>query len=70
MAQKADSLQAEINCLRNEIFKRDLALGDYDCQYKQLMVSNIYIDYSNCGRAKRCSRVKLFEIWDEIVFLN
>lgn len=43
LAQKAEMLQMEINCLRNEIFKRDLALGDYDCQYKQLMVRIIFI---------------------------
>uniref|UniRef100_A0A1A9WSD0 Uncharacterized protein n=1 Tax=Glossina brevipalpis TaxID=37001 RepID=A0A1A9WSD0_9MUSC len=36
-AQKADMLQMEISCLRNEILKRDMALSDYDCQYKQLM---------------------------------
>lgn len=39
-AQKSDMLQMEVSCLRNEILKRDMALSDYDCQYKQLMVSN------------------------------
>ncbi|XP_065355170.1 paramyosin isoform X2 [Calliphora vicina] len=36
-AQKADMLAMEVSSLRNEILKRDLALNDYDCQYKQLM---------------------------------
>ncbi|KAL9873084.1 uncharacterized protein ACN427_014059 isoform 2-T3 [Glossina fuscipes fuscipes] len=36
-AQKSDMLQMEVSCLRNEILKRDMALSDYDCQYKQLM---------------------------------
>lgn len=38
-AQKADILAMEVSSLRNEVLKRDLALNDYDCQYKQLMVS-------------------------------
>lgn len=38
-AQKSELLQMEVACLRNEILKRDIALSDYDCQYKQLMVS-------------------------------
>lgn len=38
-AQRADILQTEVACLRNEVLKRDMALSDYDCQYKQLMVS-------------------------------
>lgn len=38
-AQKAECLQMEIATLRNELMRRDLALSDYDCQYKQLMVS-------------------------------
>ena len=38
--QKAEGLQMENACLRNEIMKRDVALNDYDCQYKQLMVNN------------------------------
>ncbi|KAL9889576.1 uncharacterized protein ACN427_008880 [Glossina fuscipes fuscipes] len=37
IAQKTDILQMEASCLRNEILKRDMALSDYDCQYKQLM---------------------------------
>ncbi|XP_037824565.1 myosin-4-like [Lucilia sericata] len=36
-AQKADMLAMEVSSLRNEVLKRDLALNDYDCQYKQLM---------------------------------
>uniref|UniRef100_W8AVL9 Uncharacterized protein n=1 Tax=Ceratitis capitata TaxID=7213 RepID=W8AVL9_CERCA len=36
-AQKAECLQMEIATLRNELMRRDLALSDYDCQYKQLM---------------------------------
>ncbi|KAM7360835.1 uncharacterized protein ACRADG_008034 [Cochliomyia hominivorax] len=36
-AQRADMLAMEVSSLRNELLKRDLALNDYDCQYKQLM---------------------------------
>lgn len=37
--QTAESLKMENGCLKNEIKKRDVALNDYDCHYKQLMVS-------------------------------
>ncbi|XP_064549640.1 uncharacterized protein LOC135436102 isoform X2 [Drosophila montana] len=35
--QRADQMQTEIDVLRNELRKRDLALNAYDCQYQQLM---------------------------------
>lgn len=37
--QRADVMHMEIDVLRNELRKRDLALNSYDCQYQQLMVS-------------------------------
>jgi len=33
----SESLRDEIACLRQEIMKRDIAISDYECQYKQLM---------------------------------
>lgn len=48
MAQKTDLLQMEASCLRNEILKRDMALSDYDCQYKQLMVSIAIFKHHRC----------------------
>ncbi|XP_005178099.1 uncharacterized protein LOC101900072 [Musca domestica] len=35
--QKAEVQQMEIDCLHKELAKRNMALHDYDCQYKQLM---------------------------------
>ncbi|XP_030559310.1 uncharacterized protein LOC115761620 isoform X2 [Drosophila novamexicana] len=35
--KRADQMQMEIDVLRNELRKRDLALNAYDCQYQQLM---------------------------------
>ncbi|KAH8367443.1 hypothetical protein KR200_005524 [Drosophila serrata] len=37
-AQRAKSQQMEIDVLRNELRKRDIAINAYDCQYKQLML--------------------------------
>ncbi|XP_017035873.1 sarcolemmal membrane-associated protein [Drosophila kikkawai] len=37
-AQRACCQQKEIDVLRNELRKRDIALNAYDCQYKQLML--------------------------------
>ncbi|XP_030370586.1 keratin, type II cytoskeletal 2 oral isoform X2 [Scaptodrosophila lebanonensis] len=36
-AQRAECLQMEVDVLRNELRKRDVALNAYDCQYQQLM---------------------------------
>ncbi|XP_030371206.1 uncharacterized protein LOC115621645 [Scaptodrosophila lebanonensis] len=36
-AQSAECLQIEVDVLRNELRKRDVALNAYDCQYQQLM---------------------------------
>jgi len=46
-AQRAQCLQMEIDVLRNELRKRDIAINAYDCQYQQLMVS---IDRELLGR--------------------
>ncbi|XP_064549639.1 uncharacterized protein LOC135436102 isoform X1 [Drosophila montana] len=47
--QRADQMQTEIDVLRNELRKRDLALNAYDCQYQQLMtvVCEINQKYGN-----------------------
>ncbi|KAH8288517.1 hypothetical protein KR054_004380 [Drosophila jambulina] len=37
-AQRAKCQQMEIDVLRNELRKRDIAINAYDCQYKQLML--------------------------------
>lgn len=37
--KRAECQQMEIDVLRNELRKRDIALNAYDCQYQQLMVS-------------------------------
>ncbi|XP_016938157.3 uncharacterized protein [Drosophila suzukii] len=37
-AQRAQCLQMEIDVLRNELRKRDIAINAYDCQYQQLMM--------------------------------
>ncbi|KRF78820.1 uncharacterized protein [Drosophila virilis] len=47
--KRADQMQMEIDVLRNELRKRDLALNAYDCQYQQLMtvVCEINQKYGN-----------------------
>ncbi|ALC46091.1 CG42620, partial [Drosophila busckii] len=35
--QRVECQQLEIDVLRNELRKRDIALNAYDCQYQQLM---------------------------------
>ncbi|XP_017058335.1 uncharacterized protein LOC108099360 [Drosophila ficusphila] len=37
-AHRAQCLQHEIDVLRNELRKRDMAIQAYDCQYQQLMI--------------------------------